>query len=262
MLLVSGSLSRVIFRLIGGLLAGGFVACLGIWVNSGGGLSWFTTAVVVGISTLLRTRAQGIATPPRVSSWLQGLDKVFEGVRERFGEFSQELFFRITWAVLFGITIATLEQSVVVNVFFQGATMPAGLKGLLSLPIVLIPTYFVLGLFTMGQERVTPSWLRLVREGLREWLHIPEVDFTDHPKLKVLANAALRGVSSTMVRGLAMVVFPVIFDSWPGWVTVALAVLLPIYFWEHIAAWREKRRTRLAETSQAADDDEPQPLPV
>lgn len=255
MLLVSGSLGGVFFRLIGGLLAGGFAVCLMIWLDSGGGLSWFTTALVVGFSTFLRTRVRGLATPPRVSSWLQGLDKVFEGVRERFGEFSQEFFFRIAWAVLFGISIATLEQSIVVNVLLQGAAMPAGLKGLLSLPIVLIPTYFVLGLITMGQEHVTPSWLRLISEGLREWLHIPELDLTDHPKLKVLANAAVRGVSSTMVRGVAMVVFPVIFSSWPGYVTVGLAVLLPIYFWEHIVAWREKRRARLANDSDPEIDE-------
>lgn len=255
MLLVRGSLGGVFFRLLGAVLVMGLLASAAYWLNSGGGLNWFTTVLVVGLSTFWRTRVRGMAPPARVSNWLKGLDKVFEGLQERFGQFNREFFFCVAWGVVFGITIATLEQSLVVNILLQGAVMPAGLKGLLSLPIVLIPTYFVLGLFTMRQEHVTPPWLRLVQEGLREWLHIPRVDFTDHPKLKVLANASLRGVSSTMFRGLAMVVIPVIFSDWPGYLTVILAGIVPIYFYEHIIAWREKRRARLANDSDPAIDE-------
>lgn len=247
-------MSRVIFRLVGWGLLLGFFAALGTWLSSGDGLNWFTTASVVGFFTFLRGSLRRTVMPSPVQDWLKGFEKVFMGIRELIGEFNEEVVFRIAWAVVFGILIATLEQGVVVNIFFQQVDMQEGMKGLLSLPIVLVPTYFVVGLLTMGQEHVTPSWLRNISEGLREGSRIPKIEITGTPQ--VLVSALARGISSTLTRGLAMVVFPVIFGSWQGGLTVVLGGLLIVYAWDGIVAWHRKHRENPSPDQQPAPDTE------
>ena len=239
---IGSPIHRAIFRFGGAILAVGFLVSLGMWLSSGNGLNWFTTASIVALFTFMRGTLRRTVMPSAVADWLKGFDSVFVGIRELVGNFSEEFVFRTAWAVIFGIVIATLEQGFVLNLLLQHTDIPDAMKGLLSLPLVLIPAYFVVGLLTMGQTHIAPSWLTHIVEGLREGFKIPRFELLG--VIGVLASAIVRGLAGVLARGLAIVIFPVIFGNLAGGLTVGLLALLVIYTWDGIVAWHRRRTGR------------------
>ncbi|MDQ4214067.1 hypothetical protein [Microbacterium capsulatum] len=219
--------------LVASLPVGAMIA-LGAMLIEGSLLTWFSTMIVMTAQALLGSPFRGVQIMRRVQE--------LEANPSRFGELLDALsaflasypilrlmnanfLFLLARAVLFGIVIATFEQGVSGVLFgpsglFGSSGLSPLITGLVTLPLVLFPTYLTLNYL---REKRTSS---ASPEVAVLWAAIEKARGASLTPGKRAALAAFVSVSgAVIIRATAIAIFPFIFASLPGKIFLVLIAL-------------------------------------
>lgn len=197
------------------LVVGAFVS-LGMWASSTNVFTWLATAVAAGvaltISGTLRNASLKNLEASRFSS-------VINVIREHplLNRLVTDRAARAVVAIGFGVLVASLE-SVVASTLLAGLTWPDLAKGLLSISIVLLPTWTAVGMLVAPNPK---SWgARMIRE-LTSATGLGKLGDANR-FLRALGVALLRTSGTVIGRTALVLVLPMIFES--IWATIFLAI--------------------------------------
>jgi hypothetical protein len=223
------STDEMMGRLILAALVVGAFVFLGLWLRSGSLLDWFATVTALSCFTFFGGTLRG--TPLEIKSGAAAQTSRFAPLLDALSEhpllraLTSNIALRIGTAVTFGIVIASIEQ-LVGSILFGWTDLPHIITGLLSLALVLFPVHFGLALLRTRRRYRASDWIRTVKAGVEVALGMSFIELS--PLRAALLGAALRTGATVLVRAIAVLVFPPLFDNWfaVGFIAVVAVTLI------------------------------------
>jgi hypothetical protein len=209
-------------------------------------LDWVTTAAILTATVYFSGMLRGTRVEPDADTSGR-FAEVFGLLRRNpwTGWATKGETLRLVMAAGFGALIATLEQGIAA-VLFGNSGWPSWLTGTISLSIVLLPTYFLIGLARLRARYQSSEWLGSLRAAVERLLNVETVQM--RPWLQVLVAAALKTFASVTLRAIAVVILPPIFGNWyfvGGFVAFTVALIAA---WPRIGDWLRTRRLEREES--------------
>jgi hypothetical protein len=217
------------------LFAGGWATAFGSagWaLHRNGYLDWFGTFAVVTISTLTR----GLFVPKR-DSWedlspgsIRGRLKEWAENRPLLSWFASPATVDVGSALVFAFVIASLE-SWVKTWFGVTASHPSTPVTLITLAVVLIPAYTLTGYFAAQREQAAEH------QELHAIIHdTVKAQALKTPLGHAFLVAVLRTLLTITLRVVAVLIFPVIFDTDQMIWAFGIALALSFAYYDTISA--------------------------
>jgi hypothetical protein len=259
-------LDRVVARLIAAALVGAFIFFTAMWVQVGNIVDFFGTAAAMTISTLLQMRIHGtrfiIRRGSRESTrWSDLWDAIDQLPLWEKMDLDSDVVVKTTIALGTGV-IAAWAESAMSTTVLAGWDPWAG--KLVALGIILTPVYLVLGWIQAGRTYLASPAVAKVRAALLKGFGLQAREMGRLGRAST--SAMLRVGLSVMIRGVALVLVPVLFLNFYGVFAMVVFCMLSIVMGPEIVnKWRQRaRRTRgereMAERQRFGlpmDDNEP-----
>jgi len=205
------SLNEIATRLLLAVLSVGAVVLLGLWLRTGSLLDWFSTALIVALSTPVHGSTR---TGKRIDKSRQTLTTRLQPLVETINEvtwlrpLTSILAVRIVAALGLGAAVATVEQ-LIVNYVLRQIGVPDPIASVLGLAMVLFCVYAAAGWFMTPTDPDQTTWGQRLTAGLQRTIGIEHAS----PLSRALLMAGFRTAFGVLLRSLALLVLPAIYDN-------------------------------------------------
>lgn len=201
-------------RLVLILLVVGAFVLLGLWLRSGSLLDWFTTVAVTTATAFFGNALRGTPLdarrPPSDSSRFGPLIDAL-AAHPLLKYLTTNLALRVIASIAFAVAVATFEQGVT-SLLFGASELPPIVKGIFGLALVLLPTYFLLGLVRIRRDYQQSPWIAQVLQALAHAVGLRVVELT--PMRRVVVWSLLTTLGAVIMRVVAVLLFPSIFGNY------------------------------------------------
>jgi hypothetical protein len=188
---------------------------LGLWLRTDSLLAWFSTALIVALVSLIHSTT--LATnfnrqPSNLESFRARFESLVQAVNEvpALRPFTTSLAVKIFVAIVFGFVVASIEQLVVVKAL-DSFGVPTEIVGVLSLALVLFPIYATTGYLQLKNGRTAATWLQRLEDAVADLFGVDRRRLGAVPY--ALGAAAFRTAASVLLRSLALLILPQVFDN-------------------------------------------------